>query len=237
MKKDINFVVMKSKVLLYYAIVGLLTLGLFSCKKTEVKPVDLGYSYYPSNVGHWVLYDVDSTYYDQFHGTVTKSHFQIKEYFESTFLDNSNRPTQRLERYKQYDTVPFYLKDVWASNLTQSTAEKVEENVRFVKMIFPIAKGSTWNGNAFNTLNAQNYKYSNIFQPYTVNGNTFDSTVTVIQDIDTTNLLNAKNQVEIFANHVGLIYKRYKDVTLLPPYNDSIVGGVDYTMKIVAYGN
>ena len=237
MKKDINFVVMKSRKFTYYLFVGLLALILYSCKKTEVKPVDLGYSYYPSNVGHWILYQVDSTSYDSFYHIVTKSHFQIKELIESTFYDNSNRPTQRIERYKETDTVPLFLKDVWVSNLTQSTAEKVEENVRFVKMIFPITNGVSWNGNGFNTLGEQDYQYSNIYKPYTVNGITFDSTVTVIQNIDTLNLINNKYQVEVFANHIGLIYKRFKNVNLLPPFNDSIVSGVDYSMKIIAYGN
>jgi hypothetical protein len=228
---------MKFKEIRFFCIVCFFALILFSCKKNTDSPVDLGYGYYPSNIGHWVLYDVDSTYYSGYYHTVTTSHFLIKEYFESTYNDNEGRPTQRIERYKKIDTLPYFLKDVWASNLTQSTAEKVEENVRFVKLVFPIVEDKQWNGNAYNTKDPQDYTYYHVFMPYTVNGVTFDSTVTVIQASDTTNLVEPTNEFEVYAKHVGLIYKRFMDVKKLPPYLDSITSGVDYTMKIITFGN
>jgi hypothetical protein len=220
----------------YFIICFLLPL-ILSCKKTKVDPVDVGYCYYPANIGHWVLYDVDSTFYNNFTHTVVISHFQIKEYIESTYADNQNRPTERIERYKIRDSLPYYLKDVWTSTLTPSTAERVEENIRYVKLVFPIEDGKTWNGNAFNYLDPQDYNYVNIFKPYSIKGITFDSTVTVIQTIDS-NLVGARLKMEVYANNVGLIYKRYRDVKKQPnPLHDSIISGVDYSMRIVTFGN
>jgi len=210
----------------------------FSCKHESLDPIDVGYKYYPSNVGHWVMYEVDSTYYDGFTHTVRKYHFKINEKIESTFLDNQNRPTQRIERYKKAtDTTNWFLKDVWASNLTSTTAEKVEENVRYVKLVFPIIGGQTWNGNALNDLGSQDYEYDNVFEPYSINGFSFDSTVTVIQNKDT-NLIHVSDMVEIYAKNVGLIYKKYKDVNKeADPLHDSITSGVDYTYRIISFGN
>jgi len=220
-----------------FCIIGVL---FFTCKKDKViAPADLGYSYYPSNIGHWVLYDVDSTYYDNFYHTEKHYHFQIKELIESTFSDNQNRPTQRIERYEKNDTISFYLKNVWASNLTSSTAEKVEGNIRYVKLVFPIVEGQTWNGNAYNSLGFQNYEYNNTFTPYTVNGVTYDSTVTVIQNVDS-NLIYVNNMFEVYAKNIGMIYKRYDTIQkFMPPniYPDSIIAGVKCTYKIISFGN
>src|ERR1051326_1610852 len=63
-----------------------------SCKKDAPAP-DLGYGYAPINVGHWVIYQIDSTAEDdQTVGRKTYQ-FQIKEVIESIFTDNQGRPT------------------------------------------------------------------------------------------------------------------------------------------------
>jgi hypothetical protein len=217
-----------------------------SCKRETYTPVDIGYKYFPVNIGHWVTYEVDSTVWDGFYPVgnpqhIRKYHFQITELIQSTFLDNQNRPTQRIERYEKNDTLPTFLKNVWVANLTSVTAEKVEGNVRYIKLVFPIDAGQAWNGNAFNTLIPMNYQYDNVFEPYTVNGVTFDSTVTVIQDIDS-NLINVKNMFEVYAKNVGMIFKQFDTLLYQPqqptnPYPDSIVAGVKCTYKIISYGN
>ncbi|MGD0711475.1 MAG: hypothetical protein ABR968_09895 [Bacteroidales bacterium] len=217
----------------------ILLIAYYSCKRETITPVDVGYGYFPTNVGHWVLYQVDSTHYDSFsHGKATHFHYQIKELIQSTFLDLSNRTTQRIERYETMDTIPIFLKDVWVSNLTNIDAEKVEENIRYIKLVFPVTGSQTWNGNAYNTFEAQDYQYANVNVPYTINGLSFDSTVTVIQDT-VFNLIEDLNEYEIYAKHVGLIYKRYRNVGLFPDINhpDSIIGGVDYSYKIISFGN
>ena len=216
----------------------IITLFFPSCKRETISPVDVGYDYYPSNVGHWVTYEVDSTYYDDFTHTVKAYKFKVTEKIESSFLDNQNRKTERLERYRQWaDSTSWFLKDVWISNLTSSSAEKVEENIRYIKLVFPIKKGISWNGNAFNSFNPTDYKYENIFKPYTINGISYDSTITVIQEIDS-NLIYVKYMVEVYAKRVGLIYKKYKDIEKYPdPTIDSIISGVDVTYKVISFGN
>ncbi|NTW33300.1 MAG: hypothetical protein HGB12_11880 [Bacteroidetes bacterium] len=225
------------KKIILFLVIFCTGLCFFSCKHEDVPPLDVGYEYFPSNTGHWVLYQVDSTYYDDYTHQVKEYHFFMKEIIESTYLDNENRPTQRIERYKQIDTLPFILQDVWYSNLTSSTAEKVEENIRYVKLQFPINEGEIWNGNVFNNLDELNYKYENVYELYTVNGVTYNPTVTVIQKM-VNYLTEESNMTEVYAKNIGLIYKKFKDVKKYPaPGLDSIIGGVDYTYKIISYGN
>src|SRR4030067_3558016 len=88
---------------------GLITVLIISCKKDVSVNPDLGYEYFPATVGKYVVYDVDSIVYNDFTGTTDTFKYQIKETIESIFLDNSNRQTLRIERYKKNysDTVPY----------------------------------------------------------------------------------------------------------------------------------
>ena len=118
-----------------------------SCKKDkENVTVDIGYDYFPTQKGTFVIYQVDSLYYNDFTSTIDTFQFQIKEKITENFTDLSNRTTQRLERfYRKNSAEEWVIKDVWFSNRTSNTAEKVEENIRFVKIVFPLKKEVEWN--------------------------------------------------------------------------------------------
>ncbi|MFA6924347.1 MAG: hypothetical protein WC223_08850 [Bacteroidales bacterium] len=222
-------------------IILLIFITILSCKKDKPDtPVDVGYSYYPNNIGHWVIYQVDSIVWD---GNYNPPHidtfnYKIKEYVESTFSDNSGRLTQRLERYiMRCDTCDWEIKDVWYLNLTPSTAEKVEENQRFIKLIFPVKLNATWKGNVYNTWDAWDYEYTSVNKPAQINSLSFDSTLTVIQNHDST-LINADYSVESYAKHVGMIYKIFYHFDLDPvSTTDPIKNGVKYSYKIISWDN
>jgi hypothetical protein len=229
----------------------------FSCKKDKAPPVDMGYSYFPDRVGSYVVYNVDSFYYNDFTDHIDTFKFLLKEKVESVFQDNQNRPTLRIERYvkyfdktKPYPTLPWRLRNVWTANLTTSTAEKVEENIRYTKLIFPVTSKNSWNGNSQNTLEPVNYAYLFADLPRTIDKLSFDSVLQVNQQ-DETNLISKKYYIERYARHVGLIYKHVIDVqsqpdgvpdSLLPvwiatPIMDRVDAGVQYIVTINSYGN
>lgn len=228
----------------------------FSCKKDKDPAPDLGYGYFPDAVGKYVIYDADSLIKED--GTSIKDtvyKFQIKEVIESVFYDNQSRPTLRIVRYKKnynptvpYSAMNWVLKDVWTANRTAATAEKVEEGVRFVKLIFPVKEGAEWNGNAQNnwapcqyTYEAWNYNIISVNQSETVNGLNFDSVVTV-QQININNFVDTKYSIEKYAKNVGLVYKqmillkKQPEGTEPPPYKDTTVCQ-QYSLKVIGYGN
>jgi hypothetical protein len=209
-------------VLLFSAI---LSGAFFSCKKDENPSPDMGYNYFPDKVGSYTVYNVDSFYYDDFSSPVTIDtfKFQLKEKIQSSYPDNQNRTTLRLERYIRnynpaipYSSLPWILKDVWAANRTTTTAEKVEENVRYVKLAFPVKEGQTWNGNAQNTNPEWDYTYQFFDQKRTIGGITFDSVLQVNQ-IVYQDLIQQRHYIEKYARNVGLVYKQVIDVESQPP--------------------
>lgn len=230
----------------------------WSCKKDKaVETVDMGYTYFPEQVGSFVVYDVDSFYYNDFSDHIDTFKFQLKEKIESIFQDNQNRPTMRIERYVRsydpkipYPSIPWKMRNVWTANRTLTTAERVEGNIRYNRLIFPVSSKSSWNGNAQNTLEPLNYSYLFVDQPRTIGKIAFDSVLQVNQQ-DETNLISKKYAIEKYARHIGLTYKHVIDVqsqpdgvpdSLLPiwiatPIMNRVDAGIQYIITINSYGN
>lgn len=224
-----------------------LFLLVFSCKKETYDKPELGYDYYPVDIGSYVTYDVDSLYHNDFTGKVDTFRFLIKEKITETFIDNEGRTTYRLERYKKeyvdtvvYDMLPWVLKDVWFVNKTDQRAEKVEENVRFVKMVFPVEKGSKWNGNAFNNMDQWMYSFQYIDEEEMVGTMLLDSVTTILQK-DDESIFDKQYYLEKYAKNIGLVYKEVIDIKgdqklLTLPLMNRIVSGVRMKMVLVDHG-
>ncbi len=220
-----------------WMILMVLTLSFFAgCKKdSDLPPTDMGYRYYPIQPGHWISYQVDSIAWDDFTATVDTFQFQIMERFESEFIDDQGRNSIRIERYKRDgDTSSWAIKDVWYSCRTTTTVEKTEENIRLLKMIFPIEDHKQWNGNIYNTLEAQDYEYTDVHTPMQYGSFHFDSTTRVLQREEYTQI-SENLEEEVFATGVGLVYKRYVNLEKLP--TGQITKGTDFTYQIIGWGD
>lgn len=229
---------MLKQIFLFFLLIGIVFI---SCKKDPktVPTVDLGYNYFPEEVGSYIIYEVDSIAYDDKSNVRDTTRYLLKEVIESVFTDNSGRPTLRIERYKKmyndsipYDAMAWVGPKVWHANRTSTTAEKVEENIRFIKLAFPAEEGKEWDGNTFNTLGEKYYEIMSVDEPETVNSMYFDSVV-FIQQYKQIDFIEYINEYEKYARNVGLIYK-VRDSLYDGGTPDTI--GYTYTQKIVAYG-
>lgn len=211
---------------------------LSACRKEEPQKVDLGYDYFPVKVGHYVIYNIEYIEHDVDLTTQHDTdHYQVKEIIESTFTDPEGRPTQRIERYRRDSADgPWIIKDVWYANRTSTTAEKVEENQRFIKMVFPMKLNKIWDGNAQNTMDAWEYTYKSIDQPNTVSGISFDSTTFIVQRDFRPGFFFHEFVSETYAKHVGLVKKRYKVVTIDQNDTLDVQKGLEYTQTAIDYG-
>ncbi|MDI9340834.1 MAG: hypothetical protein QM534_09735 [Sediminibacterium sp.] len=225
-------------------------LAFLSCRKKNkdaAEPVNPGKEYYPATTGKFVVYDVDSTWYNELTFQPTTLKYRIKERFSEVFTDNENKPAIRIERFikyynpnKSYDSIPYTIKDVWQANVTDRNVEVVEENIRFVKLIFPLQEGKSWNGNVRNTNTERNYKIEYLDRAETINGVSLEKTLAVKQ-IDFRTLISYQYASEKYAKGIGLVYREIKDIysnTVVAgvPVENRIEKGVIYIQKIVSYG-
>lgn len=236
-------------------VLSAISVALQSCYKEDpVQPV-LGLDYFPMEVGKWVEYEVDSVWRDDPIGPIGSGerHYQLRELNESSFIDDENRPSVRIERFKRIsDTLNWDVTDVWSKTRTTLIAEQNEENVIFIKHNFPIEPGKEWLGNnrsdheSIETWLGQspipadwNYMYQDVHQAYTVNGLTFDSTVTVVQiDRPAAFGLNLLSQ-EVYALNIGLIHREITVYDIqqnpdTPSLKDTV--GFVFEQRITAFG-
>jgi hypothetical protein len=234
----------KYQLFIMLSALGALTM-LHACSKDkEVVQVEIGYEYFPDKVGNFIIYQVDSIHYNDFTLSIDTFKFQIKEKISENFFDLSNRVTQRIERfYRKNETENWVLKDVWFSNKTNNSAEKVEENIRFVKLVFPLKKDNEWNGNRYNQLGEKTYIMSRLHEPATIGSLNFDSTLYVLQQADS-NLIEKNFACEIYGKHTGLIYKKHiyltdKDsvINFTLPLELRAKAGFDVVYRAISFGN
>ncbi|MFN8275978.1 MAG: hypothetical protein U0T84_00710 [Chitinophagales bacterium] len=214
---------MKRIVLIGFIGVGLLLLA--ACKKTNYEfASDYLLDYAPNNVGHYVVYDVDSIRYKFILPStqlVDTIRYQLKEELTDTFYDNLGRMVQRLEVSRRSTSVDAWSLDrVWYSYRSGTVYEKVENDWRFIKLVFPPLNGVTWSGNsylpandttedAFKVFANWKYEYADVNTPGVINGLQFDSTLTV-NEVNEENLIDKKKSVARYARQVGLIYKEWQ---------------------------
>ena len=158
-------------------------------------------------------------------------------YGYSGFFDAEGEWAYRISRYRRLsDTLPWDFMNLWTAKITNTSAQRVEDNIRFVKLSFPINERKTWNGNAFNYYIEEDYSYADIHQPFSLGGFSFDSTVNVIQN-DFTSNVNRILKNEIYANHVGMVYKRQDSLNTvhLPNGTVLILNGMEYQLHLSNY--
>lgn len=216
----------------YFTISALILLSAISCKQSKGEPIDLYHEYFPLEIGQWISYDVIQIDHDIDSDTTI---FQLKEIVAGEFIDDEGRVAHRIERFWREDSTQVWqIKDVWSSVRTTTQAEKVEEDERFIKMVFPVGPFKQWDGNAKNTRSRWDYNFEDIDQPKVISGTGFDSTLVVVRR-DNFNFAEYEQVREIYAKNIGLVHSKYVDLDISAD-TTSIMKGIEYHQRLLDFG-
>lgn len=221
---------------------------LTACKKEEAAdPVDLGYDYFPTKVGSWIEYQVDSMWRDDPLGIWDSVSYPLLERIHENYTDPEGRPSQRVLRYVRDVQDNWVVRDVWTRTLTTAAAEMTEENKRRLKLSFPVRNARTWDINVYNTDDDLTVAFREVDQPLQLGNLAFESTVLVKNTVPP-NFIDKRNFEERYARGVGMVSKYWEETntqTIYPPPTppdpdpDPIISvkGWRLNMVAVAYGN
>lgn len=206
-------------------ILAALALTGYSCDKKETEPLDLelGYEYYPLQVGQIREFAVDSILFDPaLNGTqIDTNSWFIRESITDSFPAQDGLIWYRIERFqRQSESLPWQIGKVYAAARNKQQAYRTEDNLRFIKMTFPLQANETWDGNAFfsNRTTVEvageqiemfvdwNYRTLSLADPFQVGDLLFD-TVCSIQLADSENLVEYRQAKEHYAKNIGLVYR------------------------------
>tara|TARA_B110000902_G_scaffold17070_1_gene19929 strand:- start:313 stop:975 length:663 start_codon:yes stop_codon:yes gene_type:complete len=220
MKKQNNFII------LFLIIIS-------SCKPINYIDEDYHSKYFPIELNQEKEFLVTNINHSSFgKDTVT---YYLKEVISEKFLNLEGDSAYRIERFWKTDSMDNYeIKDIWVANKSLNFAQLVEENIRFTKLIFPFDVNVVWDGNAFNNQQSQEYRIESINTPYNVNGLSFDSSITVIQNYKS-NLLEYENSKEIYVIGVGLVYKEDIEVLINSANSNDFSQGYEFYQELIEF--
>lgn len=231
---------MKVKLIFFVFIVSI---TIVSCRKDDTTRNNIftGKSYFPLQTGNEIIYQITEINIDKASAIYDTVLYQIKERVDSIFVDAGGKQTYRIERYQRQDSLcQWIIKDVWTTQITDLNVQKTEENIRYVKLVFPAEVGQVWGGNVYNDLEPQDYQILTTNVAEAFNLFLFDSVLTVEQRNEES-LISKEYAVEKFANGIGLVYKEITDL-----YSQSLIGsgipieervdeGTIYKQEVIAY--
>jgi hypothetical protein len=143
---------MQTKLFFKLGIFGLAILGWMGCTETieEPRPIDFNYSYFPIKLGAEYIYQSDSIVYNNGGLNIDTFSSQIREVVQDSFLNIDGEIEYTLARYyRRIATQEWTPINRWSIGRNAEFATRTEENLKFVKMIFPPKLGLRWNGNRF----------------------------------------------------------------------------------------
>ena len=200
-------------------------LSLQFCKKQRdqfsVMPVS---AYYPTQVGKYIVYQMDSTVFTNFETTKEIHSYQVKDIIDAEITDNMDRPSFRIRRMIRDSAGTKPWTDIATFMVTPlaNSIEYVENNLRYIKLKAPVKENYFWQGNSYinaegalSYLNLWEYNYINVDQPYSIDNTLIENTVTVLHIDESTgdplsspnNIASKNYSMEVYGKDIGLIYK------------------------------
>ena len=198
-------------------------LACFACtEEPDDFELDFGYNLQPLEVGREYIYAVDSVIYDPLGaGERIDTVSGLAREVYTGLLDGAAGDTlYRIERsWRDSVGQAWRVTDVWTARRTGGQLIRTEENLDYVKLVFPLRDNSRWEANRFDELRTVQVagetlelfkgwrsEVTSTAAEVTLAGNTYRDVVTV-QLADEDNLVELRRGFEQYAPNVGLVYR------------------------------
>lgn len=196
-----------------------------SCTSTvEAPEIDYGHAYFPLAIGRSWTYEVDSLLF-KFTGSMLRRdsiHIQAREVVTDFWLDGQGDSLFIIERYERPDsTQAWTFKKVFSASRTARLAFRTEDNLRLIKLSFPLQRNTTWESTRFIdpslriTILGETIQMFKGWKSEIVNLDTsftHDSLnmedVILVSHADTENLIERRLVREMYAQNVGLVFSQ-----------------------------
>ncbi len=225
----------------------------FACAKREIDPhqTDRGEDFFPLEVGKVRVYQVDSIIYGAagVEDTLTS---QIKEIIAEKIINDTDTLYRLVREWRRSKDNEWVSNTVWWVTNDNNRLIQAEENLKFIKLTFPVKEKTDWDGNAFfddktklivgeesmEFFKEWNYQIESI-QPETINGENFAEVVTV-QEANFETAIELRQSTAQYARGIGLVARSQKIldtqcITCTTPWEEKAEKGVILTQVLIEH--
>lgn len=182
-------------------------LGLGCTETLEPGPDLVGFNYFPLEIGNYRTYQIEKITFSLFSETDT-ARYQLKELVADTF-HTQQETSYILHRFSRtHAEDPWQLDSVWTARRTQNHAVVVQNNIPFLKLVFPVREQKQWDGNLFNALPEDTYEITEIGGNIETPAGNFADLLTVFENNDPDTLIFQDIRQSVYSRNVGLIYQK-----------------------------
>ncbi|HPK10063.1 MAG: hypothetical protein KDC16_00860 [Saprospiraceae bacterium] len=234
-------------------LVGILFLILVSCgKETDDGKLDLGQDYFPLIEENFLEYRSDSIVVDDNGQKIDTLVSYLKEVIGEPFVDLEGDTTFKVYRYFKRNFEDAYkLSNVWIKQINADNAQSVENNLRFVKLAFPLTETQRWDGNIYipedqiTEISGEpieiyvgwKYKVKELDKPYSLENQNYNQTV-LIEQANFETAISLRESSERYARGIGLIEKNMRiydtqNSNAAIPWEERAEAGFSHTLKLI----
>ena len=223
-------------------LVGIVAVLAISCDSSEDSDlIDVGKDYFPLKKGLYQIYDIYEINYVL--GVPETLEYELKTQVVDSFRTLEGEYKYVIYRSKRDSpTEEWTYLDTWSGEANNHEAVMSEENISYLKLIFPIAQGTEWDGNKYNIGEADDYLLEEVNTTYTFNDLNFDDCITVNLE-DFVDVITAVDQrKEIYARNIGLVYKETTQLKYCTDTDEGCLGqqevesGFIFKQSIISHG-
>jgi hypothetical protein len=207
-----------NKYIVYFSILSFFIIGC-NDENEVINKSNFGYDYFPIAIGKSWTYRSDSIIYKN-GGTLrdTLKAF-IKEEISAT-IPNNGIETYKLTRFfKRKESDPWRRINTWTIEFDSVRLILTEENIRLVKLVFPVKANTKWDSNIFvdkfqtvqvgneflELYRENNTRIDDFEKPYTFKSSPIPSITSKIVDVSSS--VERRFHTETYGKGVGLLYK------------------------------
>lgn len=225
---------------------------LFGCQSRDILPKRTGEEYVPIRVGAYWEYAVAET-------TISPVGGQVNVFSELRFdvvdsLINAGELTYILQQKTRLTgATDWTVGETWSVRISEFQLVQQEGNVPYVKMLFPLSEGKSWNGNALNNLGGtdacadgtfacDNYIVTDLNKPFEIPGTlSYDDSVTILENNEDDPIVMKDVRKSVYARDIGVVYREETHLeycTVGTCIGEQVVeNGRIYKQTLTAHGN